>query len=60
MSNDGRYDLFVSYASEDRAWVRQLVAILRELGASLWYDEMELKLGDRLRRRIDQALVACR
>ena len=41
------YDVFISYASEDRVkLVRPLAARLRRDGYSVWYDEFELRLGD--------------
>ena len=55
------WDVFVSYASEDReAVARPLALVLRRLGLRVWYDQMELRVGDRLRRRIDEGLAKCR
>jgi TIR domain len=52
------WDVFVSHASEDKdAVVRPLVSALRERGLRVWYDEFELRLGDSLRRRIDQGIA---
>jgi len=51
------WDLFISYASEDRDdIVEPLVQALRSYGLRVWYDQSELKLGDSLRRRIDEGL----
>ena len=51
------YDFFVSHASEDKEeFVRELVQALEARGAKVWYDEFMLKVGDSLRRRIDQGL----
>ena len=56
-----KWDVFVSYASEDReAVARPLAVLLTQLGLRVWYDEMELRVGDRLRRRIDEGLAKCR
>ncbi len=61
MNKTQRWDVFVSYASEDReAVARPLALLLRQLGLRVWYDEMELRVGDRLRRRIDEGLAKCR
>ena len=30
---------------------------LKEKGLNVWYDEFELKIGDSLRRKIDQGLA---
>jgi len=54
-------DLFISHASEDKdAIARPLAAALRERGWSIWFDEFELSLGDRLREKIDQGLAEAR
>lgn len=55
------YDIFISYASEDKDSVaRPLALALRQLGYSIWYDEFTLKLGDSLRRSIDAGLANSR
>ena len=47
------YDLFLSHASEDKdAIARPLYEALVAAGASVWYDEAVLKLGDGLRRKL--------
>ncbi|MDR2424751.1 MAG: TIR domain-containing protein [Prevotellaceae bacterium] len=51
------YDVFVSHASEDKAtFVKPFVELLKEKGISVWYDELELQIGDSLRRSIDNGL----
>lgn len=51
------YDLFISHASEDKNdFVRPLAEILKEAGIKVWYDEFTLKVGDSLRRSIDNGL----
>ena len=55
------YDVFISHASEDKeAVVRPLANALRQKGVRVWYDEFELKIGDSLRRKIDQGLSKSR
>lgn len=55
------YDVFVSYASEDKAEVvRPLVQALQDHGLRVWYDEFELRIGDSLRRKIDKGLAHSR
>jgi len=50
-------DLFVSHASEDKeSFVRPLVDALRSADVTVWFDEYELVLGDRLREKIDDGL----
>ena len=51
------YDVFISHASEDKeSVVRPLANELVRLGVRVWYDEFEMKIGDSLRRKIDQGL----
>lgn len=51
------YDVFISHASEDKdSVVRPLALALKGKGVNVWYDEFELKIGDSLRRKIDQGL----
>lgn len=55
------YDVFISHASEDKnEVVRPLANALKEKGLNVWYDEFELKIGDSLRRKIDQGLSRSR
>lgn len=55
---DKMYDVFISYASEDREEVASPLAhSLRDMGLSVWYDEFEMKIGDSLRRKIDKGLA---
>ena len=51
------YDFFISHATEDKEdFVRPLAEKLRALGIKIWYDEFQLKIGDSLRRSIDNGL----
>lgn len=60
-SSNKEYDVFISHASEDKdGVVRPLAHALRMKGLSVWYDEFELKIGDSLRRKIDQGLSKSR
>jgi len=55
------YDVFISRASEDKdEVVRPLAQALVAEGLSVWYDEFELRIGDSLRRKIDQGLARSR
>lgn len=52
------WDVFISHASEDKEeFVRPLVNALQARGLSVWFDEFTLKVGDSLRRSIDQGLA---
>ena len=56
-----RFDIFISHASEDKdAIARPLYNELVRRGISVWFDEATLKLGDSLRRKIDEGLAGCR
>lgn len=58
---EAKYDLFISHASDDKDdLVRPLVAELEKLKVDVWYDEFTLKVGDSLRKSIDQGLVNSR
>lgn len=51
------YDVFISHASEDKEdFVKPLVEALQLAGYKVWYDEFTLKVGDSLRRNIDNGL----
>lgn len=51
------YDIFLSHASEDKTdFVKPLALKLQELGFKVWYDEFTLKVGDSLRKKIDEGL----
>lgn len=55
------YDVFISHSSADKEeFVRPLALELQNLGIKVWYDEFELKMGDSLRRSIDQGLINSR
>jgi len=59
--SDKVHDAFISYASEDKEeFVRSLVDALQKRGISVWYDEFEIKVGDSLRRSIDNGLAKAR
>jgi len=59
---DGRtWDVFISHASEDKPAVAiPLAEALQERGVTAWLDKAELRIGESLRRRIDQGLAASR
>ncbi len=60
-SSKSHRDVFISYASEDRNTVaKPLAELLTALGISVWFDQFDLKIGDSLRRKIDEGLSRCR
>ena len=55
-----KYDFFLSHASEDKqAIARPLYDALKAAGVTVWFDEAALKMGDSLRRKIDEGLARC-
>jgi len=55
------WDVFVSHASEDKDSVAvPLVDLLRRAGLQVWFDSDEIRLGDRLARRLDHGLAGSR
>ena len=58
MLSTQKYDVFISHSSEDKDEVaRPLAEALQKLGLKVWYDEFTLKIGDSLRRSIDNGLA---
>jgi hypothetical protein len=55
-----KYDLFISYASEDKEFVRPLAKALRVQRLAVWFDEFELIPGTGLRESIDRGLLSSR
>jgi hypothetical protein len=54
-------DVFISYASEERDSVaKPLAELLTYLGVSVWFDQFDLKIGDSLRRKVDEGLAKCK
>ena len=61
MSDSKQWDIFICHASEDKGKVAYpLSDHLKRLGYSVWYDEVELALGDSLREKIDEGLANSR
>ena len=51
------FDFFISHASIDKsAIVDNLVAILKNMGYSVWYDKNEISAGDDIRSEIKNGL----
>lgn len=51
------YDFFISHATEDKdSFVRPLSELLIKSGYKVWYDEFQLRIGDSLRKKIDEGL----
>jgi hypothetical protein len=55
-----KYDLFISYASEDKDFVQPLAEALRGQRLAVWFDQFELRPGVGLRESIDRGLLSSR
>ena len=56
-----KWDVFVSYASEDKADVaRPLAHLLDREGLRVWFDEFALRIGDSLSEKIARGLAESR
>lgn len=52
------WDVFLSHASEDTESIaRPLAEELRKRGFKVWFDKYQLKIGDSLRRSIDEGIA---
>jgi hypothetical protein len=62
-SSEGKagWDAFICHASEDKADVADpLYEALTKRGLKVWYDRAEIRIGDSLRRKIDEGLAKSR
>jgi len=56
-----QWDAFICHASEDKKdFVDEFARRLQASGLSVWYDVFSLKVGDSLRRKIDEGLANSR
>jgi len=53
----GRRSLFISYSHADRAFVSRLVQELASRGTEIWFDLWDMKVGDSLSRKIQDAIA---
>jgi len=52
------HDVFISYAGQDRAWVRELADALQRRGIRVAYDELVMQPGDVIVHTLDKAIRA--
>jgi hypothetical protein len=50
------YSCFISYASKDHAFAERLHADLQNKGVRCWFAPKDMKIGDRIRPRIDDTI----
>lgn len=58
--NDIKYDVFISYASEDADFVESLVEELHKLDVKVWQDKLSIGWGNSIRQSIDRGLLKSR
>ncbi len=56
MTEQFRYDVFISHSSHDKPAARELAERLRGDGLKVWFDEWEIKPGDAIPRKIQEGL----
>jgi hypothetical protein len=50
------YSCFISYSSKDDAFAERLYADLQTKGVRCWFAPEDMKIGDKFRQRIDEAI----
>ena len=50
------YTCFISYSSKDQEFVESLYANLQAKGVRCWYAPEDMKIGDKIRQRIDESI----
>jgi DNA-directed RNA polymerase subunit RPC12/RpoP len=48
--------VFICHSSRDKSFVRDLVSRLQDDGIETWFDEVEIKIGDSIHRKINDGL----
>src|SRR5579885_937922 len=50
------HSLFISYSNQDEGLARRLYADLKTRGVQCWFAPEDMKIGDKIRTRIDEAV----
>lgn len=50
------YSCFISYSSQDQAFVERLYNDLQGAGVRCWFAPEDMKIGDKIRQRIDESI----
>lgn len=50
------FDVFISYAHEDKEIAEKLLSDLSAFGLKVWYDELQLEVGDSISHKLGQAI----
>ncbi|MDQ6888934.1 MAG: toll/interleukin-1 receptor domain-containing protein [Bacteroidota bacterium] len=56
LNNGDLWNVFLSYRSVNRSWVLNLYDVLKQLGHKIFLDQYELKAGDQLINKLEEAL----
>jgi hypothetical protein len=56
MPTDSKSRVFVSHSSRDKPFVRKLVTELKKHGLNVWFDEIEIRVGDSIPTKISEGL----
>jgi|GEM_PF-921645 len=56
MDKTKKYDLFISYAKEDKQFASELFGAFTNQGIKTWYDEESLEVGDKILNSIEYGL----
>lgn len=51
------YDVFLSYASEDKSVMEDLATHLQKAGLKVWLDSLEIRLGDDIAEEINMTAL---
>jgi len=51
-----KYDIFLSYKSEDHAWVENIKISLQKRGVSVWLDKHEIRPGDLFAQALENGI----
>jgi len=58
VASNSRFDVFISYASEQMSLVRSLAEKLTERGIRVWFDQWELRPGDSIALSLSDAIAS--
>lgn len=56
IQNEEKYDVFISHSSTDKDWVNNLYECLSKKDLKIWYDVKIIKIGDNIRKKINEGL----
>lgn len=59
-ASEKAFDVFISYASQDLEYVKELVAHLEDLGIHVWFDKSQVQWGDQFQAKIDEGILHSR